>query len=255
MIALDALVGGSIFAFLLVFVRLGSAFLIMPVFGEQFVSARIRLLFALATAFVLMPVLRPMLPLRPAVPADLAALVVAEALVGLFLGTLARVLVSALEVAGMLIAHQLGLSAAQTFNPALASPSNSISSLLGLLALVLIFATDLHHMLILAVVDSYTLFAPGQWLPVSDAADHMARTVAQSFLIGMQMAAPFVVIGLLFFLGMGLVSRLVPQIQVFFVSMPIQILFGVLLLGLSLSALMLYWLGAFEAQLIGILQP
>lgn len=254
-VSLDTVLGGSLFAFLLVFVRLGAAFMVMPALGEQFVSARIRLLFALTAAFLVAPVLQGTLPARPATPADIAGLIVQEALVGLFIGTLARIMLSALETAGMVIANQLGLAAAQAFNPAMAAPGNPISGLLGILALLLIFATDLHHMLILAVVDSYTLFQPGQAMPMGDAAQLMARTVAKSFLIGMQMAAPFVVIGLMFYLGLGLVSRLVPQIQVFFVSVPIQIMFGLLLLSLSLSALMLFWLSAFEEQLIGILQP
>lgn len=252
---LDALVGGSLFAFMLVFVRLGAAFLVMPGIGEQFVTARFRLLLALAISLLMMPVLKPILPPRPPTPGDLVLLVLAEAVVGVFIGTLARVMLSSLETAGFLIANQLGLSAAQSFNPAMASPGNALSGLLGILAMVLLFATNLHHMLILGIVDSYSLFAPGQGLPVADATEHLTRTVAQSFLIGVQLSAPFVVIGGLFYLGIGLVSRLVPQIQIFFVTMPIQVLMGTLLFSLSLSALMLYWLAAFEDQLITILQP
>ncbi|WP_119678220.1 flagellar biosynthetic protein FliR [Indioceanicola profundi] len=252
---LAAFVGGSAFAFMLVFVRLGSAFLIMPTVGEQFVNPRIRLLFSLATTLLVTPVVTPQLPPAPSAPADLVALILAEVLVGLFIGTIARVMMSALEVAGHFIASQLGLSAAQAFNPALASPSTPVGALLGILALLLIFATDLHHMLILAVVDSYTLFQPGVWMPLGDVAQHMTRVVSQSFLVGMQMAAPFVVIGLMFYLGLGLVSRLVPTIQVFFVGLPIQTMLGTLLLSLSLSALMLFWLAAFEAQLIPLLTP
>lgn len=253
--SIDALLGGSVYAFLMIFVRLGSAFLIMPGFGEQFVSMRIRLLFSLALAFLLMPVLRGQMPPSPASPADLTLLIISEALIGIFLGTIARMMMSALETAGMLIANQVGLSAAQAFNPAMAQPGNPISAILGVVAMVLIFATDLHHMLLMAVVDSYSLFAPGQWIPIDDVALHMTRVLADSFLIGIQMSAPFTVIGLLFYLGLGLVARLVPQIQVFFVGVPIQIIFGLMLLGLSLSALMMFWLTRFEGQLVNILQP
>lgn len=252
--SLDALLGGSVYALLMIFVRLGSAFLIMPGFGEQFVSPRIRLLFALAVSFLLLPILLPTMPKAPPSPADLTLLIIAEALIGIFLGTVTRMLMSALETAGMLIANQVGLSAAQAFNPAMSSPGNPVSAILGVLALMLIFATDMHHLLLMAIVDSYSLFQPGQWLPIGDVAQHLTRVMADSFLIGMQLAAPFTVIGLLFYLGLGLIARLVPQIQVFFVGVPIQIIFGLLLLGLSLTALMTFWLARFEGQLVNILQ-
>ena len=252
--SLDAVLSGSAYAFLLIFVRLGSTFLIMLGYGEQFVSPRIRLLFALAVSFLLLPILLPAMPKAPASPADLTLLIIAEALIGIFLGTITRMLMAALETAGMLIANQVGLAAAQAFNPAMSSPGNPTSAILGVLALMLIFATDLHHLLLMAIVDSYSLFKPGQWLPIGDVAQHLTRVMADSFLIGMQLAAPFTVIGLLFYLGLGLISRLVPQIQVFFVGVPIQIIFGLMLLGLSLTALMTFWLARFEGQLVNILQ-
>lgn len=251
---LQEFLGGAVYAYLMVFVRLGSAFLIMPGFGEQFVSPRIRLLFALAVSFLLLPILLPAMPKAPANPAELTLLIISEAMVGIFLGTIARMLTSALETAGYLIGSQIGLSAAQAYNPALATQTNAISSLLGVLGLILIFATDLHHMLLLAIADSYSLFKPGQWLPIGDVALHMSRVMADSFLLAMQMSAPFTVVGLLFFLGLGLIARLVPQIQVFFVGVPLQVILGVTLLGLSLTAVMTVWLTHFEGQLVDILQ-
>jgi len=251
---IGSFIGGSVFTFLIVFVRLGATFLIMPIFGEQFVSARIRLLLALTISLVTVPVVAAYIPSQPDNPAELLVLILGEVLIGLFIGTIARTMLTALEVAGFLIANQIGLSAAQAFNPTMASPGNPVSGILGMLALLLIFATDLHHMLILAAVDSYVLFAPGEGLPLGDAAQHLVRVVSASFLTGFQMSAPFVVIGLLFFLGLGLIARLAPQIQIFFVSVPLQIGLGTLLLGLSLSSLILYWLQAFEAQLIALLQ-
>ena len=251
--SLDALIGGAAYAFLMIFVRVGAALLIMPGFGEQYISTRVRLLFALSIAILLMPILMPAMPKAPASPMNLFLLVAAEAMIGIFLGSIARMLTAALDIAGFLIANQIGLSAAQAFNPALSAASNPVSSVLGMLALLLIFATDLHHMLLMAVVDSYSLFVPGQWLPIGDVAQHLSRVMSDSFLIGMQLGAPFIVIGLLFYLGLGLIARLVPQIQVFFVGTPIQIVLGLMLLGLSLTALMVYWLARFEGQLINIL--
>lgn len=252
---LEALLGGSLFAALLVFVRLGAALLLLPAWGEPFVPPRVRLLFALTLSLVVAPAARPFLPPQPGNPADLTLLILGEILVGLFIGTVARTLLSALDTAGMLIANTLGLSAAQAFNPALAALGNPLSGLLAILGVLVILATDLHHLMVLGLVDSYSLFVPGQGLLVEDAAGHISRVAADSFAVGAQLAAPFIVLGVLVNLGLGLISRLVPQVQVFFVGLPAQLAVGLIMLSLGLSALMLHWRGVFEASLRGLLAP
>lgn len=239
----------------MVFVRIGAAFLIIPVFGEQFIPTNVRLILALLIAMLMTPVLAPMIPVVSGSVGDILALVVGEAIVGIFIGTLARIMIATLETAGFLITNQLGLSAAQVFNPALASPGSPPSALMGTAALAFILATNLHHMLILAVADSYTLFVPGQLLPTGDMLQHMSQLIGRTFALGTQLAAPFLVIGFLFNLGLGMVARMVPQIQVFFVGQPLQLAFGTLLFAYSFGTIMLLWVGEFENELIQILRP
>jgi flagellar biosynthetic protein FliR len=253
MSALEQLVGGQLFAFLMVFVRLGAAFLVLPTIGEGFVSPRVRLALALLVAVLVTPIARPMIPASSGDAAATAGLIATETVVGLFIGTLARVMLTAVDTAGSMIASQLGLTAASALNPAQGVPSNIVNTVLGVAGLMLIMATNLHHMLIMAVVDSYSVFVPGAGLPIGDFTQTMTQTVGRSFVIGLQMAAPFVVIGLLFYLGLGLLTRLVPQIQTFFVALPLQILLGTLLLAFGISAIMMFWLSQFEDQLIGLL--
>ncbi|MEA1676083.1 flagellar biosynthetic protein FliR [Nitrospirillum sp. BR 11163] len=241
------------YTYLMVFVRLGATFLIMPTMGETFVSTRIRLLFGVMVALAVTPAVGGTLPPEPAQPADMAVLIIGEALIGIFIGTIARTMMGALETAGSLIANHVGLSSAQAFNPAMSQQTTVVNSILGILGILLLFATDMHHMLILAAVRSYGLFPPGGAMPLGDFTEHLTRIFSESFSIGLQMSAPFVVIGLLFFLGMGLVARLVPSIQVFFVTQPLQIALGLLLLGGSLSGLMVYWLRAFQGQMMPFL--
>jgi Flagellar biosynthesis pathway, component FliR len=91
---------------------------------------------------------------------------------------------------------------------------------------LLILATDLHHLMFRAVVDSYELFRPGQSLPVSDMSNLLATTLAASFRLGLQLAAPLVVFGLVFYGGLGVLARLMPQMPVFFVALPVQLMMG-----------------------------
>ncbi len=252
---LQVLVGDQVYVWMLVFMRIGSAFMTMPGIGDQFVSTRTRLLFAVAVTVVVTPVLRQYLPPEPVHVLTLALLFIGEITVGIFLGTVARLLFSALEVAGTVIASQSGLANAQMFNPAMGSQGTLPAALLGWLGLLLIFITDLHHVMIMAVVDSYTLFVPGAPLPVNDMADMVGRLVARSFVIGLQMCAPFIVTGILFALALGLLNKLAPQIQVFFLFMSAQVALGLFLFAITLSAMMMFWLNHFETTFIQFLNP
>ena len=252
---LEALLVGEVFGFLLVFTRVGATIMVMPGIGDGYVSPNIRLMLALLIALVVFPMLAEQLPQLPASPLVLGALLASEALIGIFLGYLARLLLTALDIAGMIIAFNTGLAAAQALNPALGTQGNLVGALLGTLGVLLILLTDMHHMIIMAVVDSYTLWMPGTWLPIGDAADMMSRLVAKSFLIGLQLAMPVLMVGIVLNLGMGLLARLMPQIQVFFLILPIQIVLGMLIMAITISAMMLMWLGYFEESLVGFLRP
>lgn len=230
------------FVWLLIFTRIGAAFITMPGMGEAFVSPRIRLLFALLVSALLVPIIGPQLPSMPNQTIALTALLAGEAFYGLFIGLMARLVVSTVEIAGMIIAMQISLSNASVFNPAMSAQSSLTSALMGMTAITLMFATDLHHLLLLAVVDSYTVFTPGTVPDFGDFATTYSKLISDSFRVATQLAAPFVVLGLLFYLGLGMLARLMPQLQIFFIAVPAQIYLGFIILSLVLSTMMLLWL-------------
>ena len=102
---------------------------------------------------------------------------------------------------------------------------------------------------IAAMNDSYTIFQPGELPLFGDVAQHVTRVIATSFRIGIQLSAPFLVFGLLFNLGLGVLSRLMPQMQVFFVGLPLSIILGFLILLLVVGAMMAVFLGSVEGVL------
>lgn len=252
---LQTLLSAELFPVLLVFARLGSAFALLPGIGESVIAARARLMLALGTTLLVAPLVKTALPALPAQPAELLALVAGEIVVGVFLGTVARLMLIALEEAGSMISVQAGLSSAQVFNPGLAAQSALTGAMMMTLGVVLIFATNLHLLTITALVDSYTLFRPGASLPWGDFAQMMAKLVGHSFAIGVQIAAPFFVLGILFFTALGVLARLMPQVQVFFIALPIQVLGGLLIFALVLSAGMMWWLAFYEAGIKAYLAP
>jgi flagellar biosynthesis protein FliR len=247
---LQQLLPENVFALMLIFARIGTALMLLPGFGEVYVMQRFRLLLGFLVSLLLTPILAPLLPPLPGSAVKLVDIVGSEVVIGLFLGTVSRILLAALDTAGTVASFQLGLSAAQIFNPMVASQGSLPSTLYSLLGVLLIFLTDLHHMLLRALVDSYDVFAPGVLPPLNDLSDMIARSVAGAFVIGIEMAAPFILLGLVFFVALGIVGRLVPQLQIMFVTLPLQIMGGLFALVFVLAAGMQWFLDAFQREFI-----
>jgi flagellar biosynthetic protein FliR len=232
----------DVYRFFLVFARLGAALMVLPGFAGRLVSSRIRLLLGLSLSFLMLPLIGPTLPPLPKNISLLLLLLLGETTIGVFIGMVAQLLLSAINIAGTFIGFQTGLTNAFSFDPIAEQQSQLLTGFLSNVALVLIFAADLHHMMIRALIDSYAVFQPGQALPWGDFAETMAHTLTDAFRLGIQLSAPLVAFGLVFYTGLGVLSRLVPQMQVFFVSLPIQVLVGLWLLMVSLPTIMLIFL-------------
>jgi flagellar biosynthetic protein FliR len=233
----------------LVFARVGAIVMLIPGLGEAAVPPRIRLAFAFILALTLYPLAAPTIAAIPPLASGLAGAVVKEVLIGLMIGGLLRLFLSSLAVAGEAVSLQTTLSFAQTANPLGGAANTTIGSFLGLMGVVLIFATDLHHLFIGAIVRSYTLFPPSRAIPLGDASDLAVQTVGQAFALGVQLAAPVIVFSLVLNIAAGLVGRMLPQFQIFFVSTPINVLVGLSVFALSLGLIGLVWIDRYEAYL------
>jgi flagellar biosynthetic protein FliR len=242
---------GLAYVYILVFARTGSMVMLLPgIGGGAGVPPRVRLLLALAISLALTPELAHLYPVQA--PANMFALGVTvgqEVVAGLLVGAMAQIIMSALTVAGSLIATQIGLSYAQQLDPAMGEQNAVVGNFFTLLGVVLIFATNLHHLAIGAIQGSYTLLPPGAPLPTGDMAELTVRLVSGSFLLGVQLAAPFLILGFAVNASMGLLARMMPQLQVFFIAAPINIISGFLLMALIISAMMTLFLNYFAMQM------
>ena len=224
-------------AFMLTFARVGPLVMLMPGIGEQMIPVRVRLGAALLLTLVLFPLTRTLLP-AGGTPDAIIAVLIGEIAVGLVLGLAVRMVVGALQTAGNIVAQQLGLAFAMSVDPAMGGQQAAIGNFLTLLGITLIFAADLHHLAIMAIRDSYAFLPPAGVPEVGDAAMLAMRAVGRGFALAVQIAAPFIAFGILFNLGLGVLSRLMPQLQVFFLAMPATILIGMLLLLVTLGVMM-----------------
>lgn len=226
-----------VFPLLLLFARLGTAIMIFPGFSDPAITARARLLFALSASVVLLPLVAPRMPPLPDSTAILLALVLGEVLTGILIAIGARLFMTTLAVAGDMISFTTGFQAATLFDPASASTTTAISLFLLLVGGMLIFAFDIHHLLIHGVVESYQLIPAGQWPDAGDALSAVLTLITDVFIIGIKLAAPVIAVGLLINIAFGIFGRLIPQLQVFFLAIPISIVLGLGILALGLGGL------------------
>jgi flagellar biosynthesis protein FliR len=236
-------------AFLLTFGRIGTMVMLLPGIGEQMMPSRVRLTIALVLTAVLLPAHQKAYSVDLTALGPVLVMLFQEIIIGAVLGLTARLAISALQVAGSVVAQQMGLGFVTAIDPTQGQQGMLVGNFLTLLGITLVFATDLHYLVIEALNDSYSLFQPGEMPLVGDVAQHITTIVTVAFRIGIQLAAPFLVFGLLFNLGLGVLSRLMPQMQVFFIGLPLSIILGFLLLMLVVGAMM----GTFVAYLQGVL--
>lgn len=240
--------------FVLVFARVGTLVMLMPGIGERFILSRARLSLAFFVALVMLPMARGTITV-PSDPAGLGGLLISEILIGLALGSCVRLLMGALQTAGLIVAQTMGLGFAMTVDPSGGMQNPSIGNLLSMLGITLILASDLHHVALVAIHESYQLLPPGGFPDVGDLLGLAVKAMARGFALAVQISAPFIAFGLLFNLGLGVLARLMPQMQVFFLAIPASILGGMLVLLAAIGVMMgvfLEDLGAFLRQLTGL---
>jgi flagellar biosynthetic protein FliR len=238
--------------FMLVFARIGTMVMLLPGLGEMTMPVRVRLTVALVLSAMFLPLHRNAYTIDLKEFGPVLFMLGHEIVIGAILGLVARLSISALQVAGAVIAQQMGLGFVTAIDPAQGQQNVIVGNFLAMLGLTLIFATDLHYLVIAALNDSYRIFAPGAAIMVGDVAKLMTDTVAGAFKVGIQLSAPFLIFGLLFNLGLGVLSRLMPQMQVFFVGLPLSILLGFLILLVVVGTMMstfLEFLGAVLRQI------
>ena len=236
----------ELYKFLLIFLRVGSALMLMPGFNAGYVNTQLRLSIALALSVILIPFLSDKLPPIPQDFASVLQMLLFEITYGIFIGIFMQIMMAAINLAGNLVGQAIGFSNAQMFDPAFQQQSIIVDTFLTIVALTVIFVTDLHHLMLSALIESYGLFPAGSTLPTGDMAKTVSQTLAKSFSIGFKLGSPFVAYAIVFYVGMGLLSRLMPQLNIFFLSMPLQIYLGVGLLLITLPVMIIWFLKYYE---------
>ncbi len=251
---LAQLITEEAFGYLLVSTRMAAMVMLFPGLGDKTVPVKIRIAFAMVVSVIVYMSVKSVLPTIPDNAWSLMLLLMRELLVGVMIGTVARFIMSAAHVAGTVISMKTGLAAAQSFDPSQGGQSAIVSSLFNMFAVVLIFVSDLHHLMIKGLAHSYDTFPIGEAIPFAEFAGVAVHYVSSSFALGIQLASPILLYSIIFNVSLGLVAKLNPQFQVFFISMPLNIYIGltlVMLLLPTMLTILLDHMRKFLLQLLG----
>lgn len=244
---LDEFLVRSTFHLILVFARMGAVFMLIPGFAAAYVPPQSRLLLAIMTTLVILPVVQPLLPQEaPVAVGHFFLLIGLEVTIGIFIGLLAQFIIVSLHVAGTAIGYASGLMNAMVFDPITEQQGALVIGLLSNVAIVAVFVVGMHHLLLRAALESYQLFRPGGEFIVGDHVIMLLDIMGRAFYVGMQMASPFLLFSILFQTSLGLMARMSPQMNVFFIGLPIQILLGLMLIWAALPAVIRWFLSFFQ---------
>ncbi|MCG3210084.1 MAG: hypothetical protein FOGNACKC_03713 [Anaerolineae bacterium] len=223
----------------LIFVRVLAVLMTAPLFSNRVIPTLVKIGFAAIFSLIMLP-----LPVTASAQ-HLAAIansltmftlaVAQEVLLGVLMGFVANLVFIAVEIAASMMGLQAGFKAGEIFNPFTNSSSSALDQFYTLVAIALFLAVNGHHMLITAMVRTFELTPPGTFALEQISLDRLLAIFNQSFGTGVLLALPVVGTLLLTDVGLGLVARVVPQIQVFFVGLPLKVGLGFLTLALTMS--------------------
>jgi flagellar biosynthetic protein FliR len=243
---------GTVLAVFLIFCRVGGCLMVMPGFSSSRVPVRVRLFIAVAITLAVTPLLFDLV--RPAVgdgaPAALFVAIAAELATGFFIGVMARLFFLALQFVAELVAQSIGLAGIPGMAVAEDEQGSVITNLFTLTAIMLMFMTDQHWVLLRGLIDSYAVIQPAAGFTAQWTLIEVADQVTAVFLLALRIASPFIVYAIVVNLAVGLTNKLTPQIPVFFIAMPFVTAGGLMLLYFTMAEFMAGFTAAFAAWLL-----
>lgn len=225
-------------AFLILFCRIGAVLMLLPVFSETAIPPQVRLLIGLGATLAFYGMLHQHIQPVLKAGASLPILVTSEMLVGIAMGAIVKILYTAASIAGGIISQQIGLSSALIMDPSIGGQSSVFSRFVTLAATIICLNLGVHHLWIGSIFQSYAIFAVGGFPDAGAFADLAVRVTGQTMSLGVSLAAPLILYGMLFNVGLGLAARVAPSIQVFFITQPLNLLLGFSILAITIGTIL-----------------
>ena len=221
--------------FLFVFFRVGALILFVPVLGSRQIPSSMKIGFILFISIVIFPLVQDRPMPEPQGILELSTFLISDVTIGLGIAFIARLIFTAVQIAGTVVDFQMGFGVVNVIDPQTDTQVSVTAQFHNIIAILIFLAIDAHHFIIQAIVESFFIINPAEINFASITPEYMLYLFSATFTTAVKIAAP--IMAILFFLsvGLGLVARTVPQMNVFIVGFPLQIGVGLLMVGLSIS--------------------
>ena len=221
--------------FMLVLSRVAGIFAALPVFGGRRLPIRIKVVTVFMITLVCFPTLSVSMPQVPSDAFSLALLALSELMIGLTLAFITQIIFAAVEFSGQIIGMQMGLTISSIIDPSQGIQIQIMSVIQTLFATLMFLSLNIHHIFIRAIIDSFKVIPLGGWHLNGELINFLVQRTADIFIIGIRLAAPVMVALLLTTVALGIMARAFPQMNIFMISMPLNIGLGLIILGMTLT--------------------
>lgn len=232
---------------LMVFVRVGFILTFFPLFGEDFVPLRIRIVLSVLIAFVLTPVVPVRADQFPSTAGALILMIGSEALLGFSFGLVGRALFAVIQFAGQIAGEQMGFGVVNAIDPTGSHQVSVVAEMQYLLSILVFMSADLHHVMLNAMAASFEILEPGQAAMSAGVGEFFVRIGSSVFELSVRFAMPVIIVVFTINVAMATIGRAVPEINVFLESFPLRIIGGLSITLLSLGLLVRLWIGLFQS--------
>ena len=243
--------------FLFVLLRVGALIMFFPILGSPQVPGRIKVGLILFVSIAVFPVVRATPMHDPKSLFELVVNLFSEITIGLAVAYSARLMFTAVQIAGTVVDFQMGFGVVNVIDPQTETQVSITAQFQNILAILFFLALDAHHIIIGAIVESFFLINPFQINFSTFTPEIILLLFKATFVTAVKIAAPIMAILFFISVGLGLVARTVPQMNVFIVGFPLQIGVGLLMVGLSISFFSIVVQGQIEQlpeRFLGIMQ-
>ena len=232
---------GQIAAFLLVLTRTSGIFFVSPFFGSQNIPEQIRAATALAMAILTFPILLDEMTIEaPATVLMFTVLIIQELFIGWLIGFVGYVVLAAITMSGKIMDMQVGFTIAQVMDPTSREQSPLIGSFLYNLTIIYFLAVNGHHMIVAALIESFRAVPFNAITWHGSMADFIINLTNGIFLTGMKIAMPVTFSILITNVGMGILARTMPQMNIFVIGVPMHLMIGTAMLALLMPFYVLF---------------
>jgi flagellar biosynthetic protein FliR len=224
-------------SFVLIMMRVSPILFMMPILSSSAMPNLLKISLMLAVSLLLLPLVKIDLRLFPSDPYQFGLFMIAELMVGFVLGLSINLIFAGIQLAGELAGYQMGLAMATILDPQSGMDTTLIAQFYYLLGLLIFLSVDGHHWFIRALFQSFSVLSPGEFHLKIGLYHHFLKLSAKMFIIAIKMIAPIMAVLIFTQIALGMIAKMVPQMNVLMTSFPLTICLGLIFLGLSIELL------------------